>query len=413
MVGLVQQITSRTKKTKTLLLAVFLIFTAYLIYDSFIYFLNPYSGRISTLECKENFQEQSICTVTIYGVRDTYRREFQAEDFQKAIRISNVHGTSDTWACGVSIVTSKEQINFVHQNQKCHIADEVAGQINKLFISGGYAPSARNIQIGFNSSFYRRGILLVAVLLLAFLTSRSRRFVPVSDVTHNVAGRFRQFAFYWFRSNFLVRLFFYLAIAFILAIWSFWYPTAQADFTRSCGHVFRYCYECPQFPFNYLLCVYPLLTILVIQALVQRQLLINSKVSVSMWWVAAPVLASFSLMILSPELTCNDCQLLKYLMSGILSDFDAQIRFDLIIYFLIVGLIQWLVICRNLSSSVGWVIMPLINAMLVTLSYMFLYYSEMVFGLLLIPLTLIISDIIPGIHMSWLIHIKNNEAAIS
>jgi len=243
------------------------------------------------------------------------------------------------------------------------------------------------------------------------LSNNPKRFSPGSDRIRDGKSVFWKFSLLWFRSNFFVRLFFYLSIAFIFAIWVFGYPDEQADFLRYCGWVFRYCNKCSEFPFNYLLCLYPLLTVLVLQALVQRQLLKNAKVSVSAWWVAAPVLASLSLMFVSPEITCDDCKMLKYLMSGLIPEFDAQIRIALILYFGVVGCIQWLVLRRSLHSSSGWAIMPLINAMLVLLVYPILYYYEKFF--LLLPLALIGSDFIPAIYISWLIHVKKTEPAIS
>jgi hypothetical protein len=424
------------RTTQRLIYAICIVFAIFLIMDSIAYLANPYSGRISVLECKRDGYDKSICTVTIYGIRETYQREFKAAEFYEAVTIVKELGVSEKRTCGVTIITSKERINFVHQHEHCPVADRIADKINYIFDSGEYKPYIRNIQIRLNSSFYRRGMLLIAALGLAILFRRSEYIDLLSDILSEEGDKFRQLTMYWFKGNFLVRVFFYLAIAFILAIWIIaiwksWYPIAQSDFVRSCSYVVWNCYECNQLPFNYLLCLYPLWAILVIQALVQRYLLNKYKLTVSKWWVAAPIIASIPLVLMFPWINCNDCFLLKYLMLGLMPRYDPSIIIGLFYYFLFLGILQWLMLRKKLSSSFLWVIMPVINGMLATLinwilvEYCFNYITPVIriptcislalyiIFYLTIFTILVVVDFLSAFYVSWLINIKNRERIFS
>jgi len=222
-----------------------------------------------------------------------------------------------------------------------------------------------------------------------------------------------------------------VAIAWILAIWTRWYPAAQSDFVRSCSYVARSCYECNQLPFNYLLCLFPLWAILVIQALVQRYLLNKYKLTVSKLWVATPIIASIPLVLMFPWINCNDCFLLKYLMLGLMPGGNPSIITGLFCYFLFLGFLQWLMLREKLSSSFLWVIMPVINGMLATLTNWILveYYIKYISPVISIPrylsavltiiylptiLTIVVAvDFLSAFYVSWLINIKNREREFS
>ncbi len=421
------------RTTQRLIYAIFIVFALYLIIDSIAYLASPYSGRISVLECKSDGYDKPICTITIYGIRETYQREFKAAEFYKAVTIEHHWGSSGTYTYGVTILTNtkKERFNFINGYLLHHVADRIADKINDIFDSGEYKPYIRNIQIRLNSSFYRRGMLLIATLGLAILFRRNEYIDLIPDTLSEKGDRFRQLRMYWFKSNFFVRVFFYLAIAWILAIWNRGYPAAQSDFVRSCRYVALSCHECNQLPFNYLLCLYPLWAILVIQALVQRYLLNKYQLAISKWWVAAPIVASIPLVLMFPGINCNDCFLLKYLMLGLMPRRDPSIIIGLVLYFLFLGFLQWLMLRKKISSSFLWVITPVITGMLATLTNWTLveYYYKNIHPamcileyiclvphiiLLLTTLTiLVVVDFLSGFYVSWLINIKNRERLFS
>ena len=152
----------------------------------------------------------------------------------------------------------------------------------------------------------------------------------------------------------------------------------------------------------------------------------QAGILVSAWWTLAPLIASplFLVTPLSSYLSCEDCFSLKYLLAGLFA-FDSLLMTGLVAYFLISGLLQWLALRKALPGSGGWVIMPLVNAMLVvpvmigyrdfmimlTLGpdyYMNLRFFSYHLPALLILLTILISEIIPALYISWVItHRKN------
>jgi hypothetical protein len=396
------------QRTRNWLFVASLIIIAYLLMDGFAYLLNPYSGRISTFSCRTDSHDQTFCTVTIYGIREIYRRTFPAEDFYQAVVITHSTGNTGQATYGILIATTQEKIDYIPAYQTEDTLENKARRINDLFVEGEKVPPTLKIHIGFNSSIYRRAILLVFALMFAFHVNPTEASFPKFDSTRIGQRRaFLPFAIYWAKYNIFVRLSFYLMIFIILGFFSFGYPGEQADFVRACGYVFNLNPEYAEFPWGQLLCYYPLLTILVLQALVQRQLLASVQIKVSAWWVAAPVLASVSLVVLSPQIIDYECHILKYLMSGYF-EYDPPTFNRLAIYFLCVGFIQWLVLCRRQSLSIGWVLMPLINAMLVAAAYVGLDSSLVAYEDFewLRPLSLLASELIPALYMAWLVSRK-------
>lgn len=413
MVGFIKQFTAKIPKDKQWILLAYMIFAAYLIFDGAVYFLSPYSGRISRLDCSQPARQTYQCTVKIYGLGDIHQQTFLLQDYWTTHYIRNSLGSSDTTTCGVSILTKTEQINFIHPYQDCTQVQQVSDQLDLMLAGSSASPLAPITYIGIHASFYRRIILLMAGLIIALIASRPTRRKPADPDIKKIG--FWKFSLYWYRDNFLVRLFFYASIWFISAVWDPWYPAGQADFLRSCWRIVRYQEDIFAFPLNYLLCLYPLLVCLVIQALVQRNLLHRAKVSVSRWWILAPLVSTLALMALSPKINCADCEMYKYLMSGLFwSYFDAQIQIYLIPYFLLSGFFQSRLLPRKFRFSTLWVIMPLINGMLVLILYVFAENLYLVFGetitFLLLPLTIILSDLIPALYISRLIY-KNHVPA--
>ncbi len=409
----------KKRLTQNWLTLIFSIFAAYWVLDSLVYFINPYSGRVSSLACDLDSLGQSICSITLYGVRGKVQYQFKAEEFQKAIRISNPHSTSDTWACGVSIITDNGPLNFVLHTQKCHIQEELAQRINQSFNTGAYKPQFRITHIGFSPSFIRRGIILLGGWLLLTAMARFGFRLPIPRPMLVGRPAFWSFTWAWARSNFLVKVFFYLAIAFVLAIWNPNYPGAAADLITGNYQIAQQCPACAAFPIINLLCLYPLLAILVIQAIVQRQFLLDLKITVPYWWVTATLVASLPLLIIYPNLSGGDCQQLKYLLIGLIPDWGAPIGYALVAYFLVIGCIQWLLLRRQIPRSFAWLLMPLINAMLLLGACYAIYYWDyyytpaggaMKLYLILYLGALVASEIVPAMCMSWLVRTKIEAA---
>jgi hypothetical protein len=234
---------------------------------------------------------------------------------------------------------------------------------------------------------------------------------------------FWSFTVYWAKWNFAVRLIFYLATFFILGISAGRYWNLMADFAIACPIVVMGNAQYAQFPWISLLGLYPLITILVLKAIHQRQLLARVNINLTAGWVAAPLVASPLLVALAPQLTCDECLSLKYLIAGLVVGFEEMTLVALVAYFILVGGLQWLALRKQLSFSFGWLIMPLINVALPVIffvlitsmmwdtlyrgNYAVLFLS--LIGLLLI--TLIANEVIPGMYLSWLVNRKYKRLA--
>jgi hypothetical protein len=189
------------------------------------------------------------------------------------------------------------------------------------------------------------------------------------------------------------------------------------------------CYYLPQntqgfftWSLGYLLCLFPLSVILLLKALVQKDMLRKVNIPTSVWWLLAPLAAAPLLVAIAPRLYCEECQTLKYLLVGVYER-DSPLLFGLVVYFVGVGLLQWLALRKTLAGSFGWALMPLVNAMLVVLVMMGYYAIELSYWLKLSPdqrvifirthtfylptliilFAVIISELIPALYMSWLV----------
>ncbi len=425
MANFIQRICSKVQKPERWLLLVYLVFAAYLIVDGFVYLLGPYSGRISVLDCTNQIEQRTICTVTLYGMRKTDQIRFWAEDFRNASKVANFDiGDSykATYGVAIMITTDRiERIDFVAPYQSSARAQKATDHINQMFSKSETFFSERITYIGFDTSLYRRAILLV-VGLLFILTYRShwQAFIngeAVPRIVRNVIekGNFRDFAFSWWRLNFLFQIIFLSLLFFISGSWS--NSTQHGDFTGySCNIVLRSCEICSKFPISSLLCLYPLIAYGTIQALFQWKLL-NSEIKVSGLWVAAPAIASFAL---APSLAfsaCEHCLNIKMLLASVLPDM-YYLLWGLIVYGLVVGFFQWIAMRRSLSSSISWIlILPLNTVLILILRTFVVGYSfeqtrsivPRILILLMWPLSLMINDIIPAKYISWLIYNKKSR----
>lgn len=354
---------------KQWLVAAFVIFAAYLIYDGFIFLLNPYSGRLSTFVCELDSRGKTICTVTIYGLREISRHSFPAEDFINARDIIEWNGSSSNATHGITISTKQGQIDFIPAIEDGRYIHGLQQQINDLFIDGEQTQSISIVHFRPHPSFYQRALMLAVGLVLLLLALRARRdWFGFDNTRLGQRAGFWRFAIYWSKNNILVRLIFYLLLLLGSGVFGLEYLLsyrgAQSGFLINCFTVIHANPEYFVFPWGYFVCLYRLFPILLLQGVVQRQMLARVNIRVSRWWVAAPMAASLSLMIIVPDLICDDCELLAlgfYMTEPI---FTSPMWIGLGVFYLLTGVIQWLVLRRQLASPAMWVIMPITNQIL-------------------------------------------------
>jgi hypothetical protein len=406
-------------KLKSWVFVTYVIMVAYLIVDGPAFMYDPYSGRLSTLVCRENKQGASECKITIYGFTEIYQRSFLVKNVRAVFRIHHFPlATSDSLVCGITIITYSEKINFVHPYQKCDKIDKTVAKINYIFTLGEYSPAKRITYVGFNSSIYQRALLLVVGFLIALLGRSSWSLVPmqITSQVDNIRVASRRFIFSWLIINILLKVFFYLTIGFVAgyrgdmsspekgdAISSYLFFLYHLDFSSNwCNSLF-----------GVLLCIYPLIAFAILQAYVQWKFL-EEIVPLSGWWIGAPVIAGLTLVFgLPAELTYQECIDLKLLLSGFWS-FEGlpPILWNLIIYLLLVGIIQWSVLRRRLSYSIGWIFMPLITVSIVPAFYGVIQnFSRIstILALILVFIFFAVGELILSIYLSWVIYSKNSN----
>ena len=391
------------------LITVCLIVAGYMIIDGFTFMLNPYSGRISTFACKTTSPTGTLCTVTIYGLREVYRRSFTPAEFFRAVVLWNYPGDSYDITYGLTILTIDGEVSYIPRIHPPGRLEQKARQINDLFVEGEPVSDTLIVNLALDLSQFRRLFIILLALGLAWYVSR----VDMSWFWFDQPVRVERRSFWpivqsWAGVDVLIRIGFYLAVAGVMGCGAGSHMNSIFDFTSGCFGVFLSEPQLSQFPWGHLLCVYPLVFLLVMQALWQRKLLARLNIKVSTWWVAAPFLATLVIPILSPGLTWNDCVTFKYLMAGYADIVSSPASAALIVYFLLVGLVQWAVFRKQLPRAIIWVIMPLINAMLVLLPWLAFDTYEVSPGnvILLILLALILSVMIPALTMSWLVNRK-------
>lgn len=417
---------------KNWVFSAFLVFTAYILLDGAAYVFNPYFGRVSTLSCRFDTQGRSLCTVTIYGFREIYRRSFEAEDFYTAARVDYSHGTSDTWTCGITLVTTAAgKIGFVHPYQPCGKIESAIDRVNRLFESGGPAPVGSVLYIGFNSSLYRRLLLLLVGLYAALSWHKWRWMDRLARFDLSARGRSpaARLGLAWWQTNLLTRVFFFLSVFFISAFWSNWYPYEQADFFSFCFQTLeKYCRACQAFPLGSLLCLYPFLAFTTFQAVVQRKFLQGRQFHISGWWIAAPALASLPLIFLlawggaSGNFVCKDCISLRSIFSGwLIPDeytFTLPAVIGLLAYLLLAGFVQALAWRRKPRLAWNWSLVPLVGTVAGllpgtllmgfyylswTASNVFYKYPQslLLYGGVLL-FTFLLQDSFSGLYLAWI-----------
>jgi hypothetical protein len=351
---------------KCWLIAAYVIFAAYLIHDGFIFLLNPYSGRLSTFVCAPDSGGKMVCTVTIYGLRGISRRSFPAEDFISARDIIEWNGSSSDATHGITISTKQGLIDFIPAIEDGRYIHGLREQINGQFIDGEPIPSISIVHFRPDPSFSVRAYELAVGFMLLLLALCSRRDLLRFDATRLGKRKgFWSLAVYWAKYSILVRLLFFLLLfrgSFIFSIIFFSsFRDMNCVLFPACNTAIHAHPEYFEFPMSYLLCLYPLVWMPLVLALVQRQMLARVNVRVSRWWVAAPLAASLPLMIIKPDLNCDDCMVFSGQWLLLYEPFEYPMLWGLGLYYLALGLIQWLVLRRQLASASIWVIMPLAN----------------------------------------------------
>jgi hypothetical protein len=415
----------RLPANKRWLVVAYVIFAAYLIYDGFIFLLNPYSGRLSTFVCAPDSGEKMVCTVTIYGLRGISRRSFPAEDFVSASEIIEGNGSSSNATHGIIILTKQGPIDFIPEVETGRYIQELREKINSQFIDGEPIPPISITHFRPHPSFYQRALSLAVGLVLLLLALRARRdWLGFDDTRLGQRAGFWRFAIYWSKNNILVRLIFHLLLLLGSGVFGLEYLLsyrgAQSGFLGNCFTVIQAHPEYFAFPWGYFLCLYRLFPILLLQGVVQRQMLARVNLRVSRWWVAAPLAASLPLMVIVPDLICDDCELLAWGFYSTVPPFTSPMWIGLGVFYLLTGVIQWLVLRRQLASPAMWVIMPIANPILsiafhaiddVThVGHWVNQASAMgydVFWFAMILAGQIVREVVPAMYMSWLVNRKS------
>ena len=418
MVLIVQRVRARLQKPVNWLWVAYAIFAGYLILDGLAYLASPYSGRISRLDCKPDPTGETVCTVTIYGIRQVYRRSFLANQFVEALVIHNYTGDSADTTYGITLLlNTAEKINFIHPYQNWEVIQRKAQQVNDLFVDLMPVISASITFMGVKSSNLVRPLLIL--LGLFYVLRRSRRGKPWPQHTAISRGQKNavwRFAFYWAETNFVVRAFFIVLIMLMFAV-------CRLIDSREPGLLSLRCiYQpCPggcmgDRLWGPLLCFSAFWAMLLLKAVVQRQMLIYINVPVSILWTIAPVAASLPLWVVAPQMSTTDCTSVMYLLV-IFKQFTVVI--GLVVYFLILGFLQWLALRRALAGAHAWVIMPLVNTLLHELILLLIIlvrnlsstayppsYIISVSSVIALP-ALVISEFIPALYISWLVNRRN------
>ena len=418
MVSIVQRVRARLQKPVNWLWVAYAIFAGYLILDGLAYLASPYSGRISRLACEPDSTHSSVCTVTIYGIRQIYRRSFPADQFVEALVIQNYTGDSADTTYGITLLlNTAEKINFIHPYQNWEVIQRKAQQVNDLFVDLLPVVSASITFMGVKSSNLVRPLLIL--LGLFYVLMRSRRGKPWPKRTAISRGQKNalwKFAFCWAGTSFLVVALFAFFILIVLAVCGLIDLKESGIWNATCFYVpcLGGCWE--NGFLGAWLCFHALIALLLLKAVVQRQMLTIIGVPVSVWWIIAPAAASIILLAAASQVSLNDCALLIFLLIYFI-DYPAMI--GLVIYLLCLGLIQYLALRRKLAGALGWMFMPLVNIMLPMgifsivfllrhlsgVNYSSLNNLEILFRWIL-P-ALIASELIPALYISWLVNRRN------
>jgi hypothetical protein len=436
MLAIAQRLRLFIKESLSWLFVAYLIFAGYVIFDTLTFAFDPMSGRISSFSCKPNHQNETICTVTIYGFLGTYQRSFPANEFRNAV-LSRLRGYSDCVPYGIDIWAGSQGICFVYpqgtdgDRGATPKLTQTIDEINALFIRGTPLTSKTIFYNGINPGFYpylfRRIILLVAGLLIVLIYGRRKHFINKhkTSISEPVEGTFARDVFSWWKINLLARFFFYLSILPIISAFFTMFFLPPVQFCQVSIEVSSfYCpglQAFPASPFGYLFCLYHFIAFTTLQGYMHWHYL-KQKVSLSAWWIATPILAGLPLLFVkSPVLTCSDCQAFRVLPSGMYSlvhqtispPIEKGVITIFLVYFFLLGLAQWLVLKHKLNSANSWIFTPLINSTTLMGSGFLIrvlfsghnpVFAGIFLGIISLLLAFAMQDIISGLVITKILH---------
>lgn len=393
------------KGNKAWVLAIFLIFAMYMLIDLVVFQFSPYSGRISTLICIP-VQEQVQCTATLYGWKGKKYHTFLASEYKKAVERWHFPGaSSDSLVCGLQLLTTG-RFKLVHGVQPCWKIRWLEKRITQHFDKNPSSPLII-IYNGLNFSVYTRLMILIGG---GFLLWHKREWLEDRISTRNQGTGRKQVFLNWLKLNISLKVVLYMIIFIISGAWALYGYAFQN------GTLFRVCPETKSLgwflgeranpPIPHLIGLYPLLAFSTIQGIIQWKF-IRSKIALSKLWIAAPVIASIALMIgINANTTCRDLQTLQNIPAGFWINIYTELLPNIILYALILGFIQWLALRKQVSHSIGWILIPGFTTMLVPLGFLLTEVSYPISYLLVIPFLLmliLITEAVQAAYLSWLI----------
>lgn len=434
------------------------------------FLLGPQSGRLSTLVCKPDPWGKLVCTVKIYGVHKLFRLDFYANDYMETIRSSNFSGghprpylrdlslpwdnvpeqdSSDTYVCAVSIRIQSQLVDFVPPYQTGSVCSKAEAQLKAAFAGDR---SAINLRFnGINPQVYWRiGLLVIASLLFfvqcAFRLRRSTREKNATMVAEDQKGdsqpgtndslssprlqlaekeaqpvklgRKKFILFWWIASVVVIVFLIFSSLINSLVRRGFWL-----------GDCFLSIHDYQKLflihPITNLVVILPYIILITLGATLQWQVL-RTVLPVSRWWIAAPVMAGIPLLIgLPPAQNCMDVGNLTFPAFLRTLNPQAAVVWSWVVYFLLFGIVQWLVLRKKLKYSIGWIVIPLLSIFLEVflLIYLFLLgLSEIPYlvpNALILPALIVwapimlvlvtIINLVPGYYLYRLILVRRKK----
>lgn len=395
------------KLFKDWLFTINLFFILYSLVILATFLLGPQSGRLSTLVCKPDASGKSICTVKIYGVHKMYRKDFYADDYMYTLSSNNYllnehnkasfvdlslpwsdafkPSSSEEFGCAVSIRIQSQLVDFVPPYQRGSVCTRAATQVEAAFAGDR---SAINVRInGYNPQIYWCIALLVIASLLFLLQCAVRliswrgeskavvvaegqkdqsapgtadlltdaELQPAVEEAHPVGMGRKRFILFWWAASVVVIVF--------LVFSSLLNSLVRTGFSLSgCFlniHDYQKLYRI--YPITNLISILPFIIPITLWMVLQWQVL-KTELPISRWWIAAPVLAGIPLLIwMPPALSCDEVAYLALPTIFPASNSQAATVLSGVMYFLIFGFIQWLVLRRKTKYSIGWILISFLS----------------------------------------------------
>ena len=404
---------------KDWLFTINLFFIIYSLVMLATFLLGPQSGRLSTLVCKPDPWGKLVCTVKIYGVHKIFRLDFYADDYIKTVQTSNDTRGDHLWpyrkdlslpwdnvfeatnsaefVCAVSIMIQSQLVDFVPPYQTFGMCSRAKAQVEAAFAGDR---SAINIRFnGYNPQIYWRIALLViaSLLFLAQCDVRLRRWrleknavavaegqkdlpppgtddiltdpdlQPAGEEARPVGMGRKRFILFWWAASVLVFAFLvFSSLLNSLVRTQFWLGGCFLSI-----HDYQKLYLI--YPITNLIAILPLIILITLGAVLQWQVL-RKEVPVSGWWIAAPIMAGIPLLIGQPPAqNCMDVSDLAFPAFFTTSNPNATTGWNWVVYFLLIGFIQWLVLRRKLKYSLGWILIPFLSVFIEVFLLIFLF----------------------------------------